>query len=187
MKIKDARGLFTDWGEELYRDFDAMIERNKKTDPENPLSNSNYCHALFFTDYMFRDTLQHIRMLSGGNADGFLSTLASSFENALKRITKNKGFVRVILITEKLPAALEAMAEKYPVLKLMPVTVMGNAKVSHRIICDDNKLRDEQCHNVLTDDSSVNEVVADVYFNSRIKAQLAAENFDKLWDSLNGG
>lgn len=186
MKIKDAKEMFTNWSDELCPDFDAMIEWNKKDDPESPLSNNNYCHALFFTDYMFRDTFRHIRMLSGGNADGFLNILTNSFENALKRITTNKGFARVILITEELPAALMRMAEKYPVLKLIPVTVTEKAKVSHRIICDDNKLREEQYHNKLTDDSSVNEVVADVYFNSSIKAQLATENFDKLWDSLSG-
>ncbi len=187
MKIGDAKTLFHDWGDSLSQGYDALIEQNKEENSEKGMCNDNYCHALFFTDYMFRATQHDIRMLSGEEGAGFLCTLRKSFEEALKRITRFGGDVRIILVNSKKTDFLSAMIEKYPILKLTHASLKGDKNVPHTIICDDHMLREEDIHEKLTDESDTEQVTAKVYFNSNVKAKLATESFDDTWNYLNEG
>jgi len=185
MKIKDAKAMFRNWGDPLSEGYDNLIERKKKENPEEGVPNDNYCHALFFTDYMFRATQKHLRILSGAEGDGFLNVLGKSFEGALKRISDNHGFAHLILVDSKLSNFLSPMLNRYPVLKITPATLKDDQNVPHTIICDNHMLREEDIHDELTDESDVNQVTAKVYFNSNVKAKLAAESFDNTWGYLN--
>ncbi len=184
MKIGDAKTLFHDWGDSLSQGYDALIEQNKEENPEKGMCNDNYCHALFFTDYMLRKTRHHIRMLSGEDGDGFLSVLRKNFESALGRITNSGGFARIILVNNRNSDFLSELVRKYPVLKLTQASLKGKENVPHTIICDDHMLREEDIHDKLTDESDASQITAKVYFNSTVKAKLAAESFDNTWDYL---
>lgn len=187
MKIADAKEVYKEWAEALSQDYEKLIEAHKVDNPEEGLSNNNYLHALFYTDYMFRKTQREIRILSGDDGDGFLGMLKTSFEEALKKIRRKGGFAHLILVERVVSKFLSSMLAKYPnVLDIILVKPLENAKVSHSIICDDNMLRKERPHPPLKNDTDAGEVKARVYFDSKIKTKLAAENFDKTWKFLMG-
>ncbi len=186
MNIKYTKAFFKMSWEYLRPDFDSSIERNKEIDPEEPLPNDNYYHALAYTDYMFRKTMNELRMLSGSDGDGFLETLIESFEGALGRIQKSEGFAHIILVNEKAPEFLRAMGKRYDRLAITQAELNEGQEIEHTIICDKHMFRAEKVHGPLNDDTLINEIKADVYFNSKRKAGLAIKSFDDTWSYLNG-
>ncbi len=185
MNIGDAKHIFKDWASSLSPDNDLLIKTHKATNPEVGLSNNNYLHALFYTDYMFRHSQRTIRMLSGDEGDGFLSLLKSSFETALERIKKRAGFVQLILVDSEVSQFLSSLKTRYQdTLKIIPATTREGRPVSHMIICDEHMLREEQPHVRLDDKTDAGEVKAQVYFNSTVKTRLAIKSFDDIWKSL---
>ncbi len=185
MKVRDAKNVFAQWGGSLSETFDTLIESHKEENPQEGMANDNYFHALFFTDYMFRSTKRHFRMLSGANGDGFLGILKKTFEAALRRITKNKGYALIILIDGQITPFLKSMIEKYPIFKITLATLRGGKDVPHTIVCDDYMVREEKLHEKVKDDSDIREINATVYFDNADRAQLAAKSFDATWSYLN--
>ena len=187
MKVKDAQRIFSRWGESISVDFDALIRQKKKVAPQEGMRNDNYYHALFFTDYMFRSTEHYLKMLSGSQGDGFLSVLKKSFEDALKRITRNRqGEVQIILVNCDISQSLQLMMDRYPALSVTLAKSAKNENVSHTIICDEYMVREEEPHKELTGDSDVRAIKAKVFFNNKDRAKIASESFDSIWKRLNG-
>lgn len=186
MKVRDAKAVFDQWAGSLSETFDMLIESFKAENPEEGMPNDNYFHALFYTDYMFRSTKHHLRMLSGANGDGFLGILKKSFEAALQTITKNKGFVRIILIDGGITPFLKSMMEKYPIFKITLASLVSDEDVPHTIVCDDYMVREENLHEKVKDDSDIRKISATVYFDNADRAHVAAKNFDATWSYLNG-
>jgi len=149
------------------------------------LVNDTYFNALEYTDLMFYRTLSNIRMFSGSDGDGFLSTLHSSFGRALAKIKKADGFARLILISDEIPPALKQIQQTHSdVLEVVPVRIESGVNLSHYIVCDDNMLRDEKVHKTLTPETDIKEIKAFVYFDNEAKAKNFAEKFDDLWRFL---
>lgn len=181
MDIKKAQELYVEIGEFIRSDISNIANKMGSS----CLANDTYFNALEYTDLMFYRTLSNIRMFSGSDGDGFLSTLRSSFERALAKIKKAKGFARIILISDEIPSALKKIQEKHAdVLKIIPVQLKSGVDLSHYIVCDNNMLRDEKVHKNLTQDTDIKEIKASVYFDNEAKAENFAEKFDDLWDFL---
>ena len=186
MRVRDAKTVFDRWGGSLSETFDMLIESFKEENPEEGMPNDNYFHALFYTDYMFRSTKHRLRMLSGANGDGFLDILKKSFEAALRKITKNKGFARIILIDGKITPFFKSMMEKYPFFKITLATLGDDKDLPHTLVCDDYMVREENLHEKVKADSDIRKISATVYFDNTDRAQVAAKSFDATWSFLNG-
>jgi len=186
MRVRDAKTVFNRWGGSLSETFDMLIESHKEENTQEGMPNDNYYHSLFFTDYMFRSTKYHLRMLSGANGDGFLGILKKSFEAALQTITKNKGFVHIILIDGRITPFLKSMMVKYPIFKITLAALVSDKDVPHTIVCDDYMVREENLHEKVKDDSDIRKISATVYFDNTDRAQVAAKSFDATWSFLNG-
>lgn len=183
MNIETAQKLYGELGEFIRKDTSDVADKVGSS----CLSNDTYFNALEYTDLMFYRTLSHIRIFSGGDGDGFLSTLRSTFERALTKIKEAKGFARVILVNDEIPLFLKEMQGKHSyVLEIIPVQVKEGIELSHYIVCDDNMLRDEKSHKKLTPDTDIKEIKASVYFDNQAKAKNFAEKFDNLWKFLKG-
>ena len=182
MDIKNAQRVYGEIGEFIRGDISNIANKMGSSG----LANDTYFNALEYTDLMFYRTLSNIRMFSGGDGDGFLSTLYSSFERALAKIKKAKGFARIILISNEIqPALKEIQGRHADVLEIIPAKVKEGVELSHYIVCDDNMLRDEQLHDILTPETDIREIKASVYFDNEAKSKNFAEKFDDLWKSLN--
>lgn len=186
MRVRDAKTVFKQWGGSLSETFDMLIESFKEENPEEGMPNDNYFHALFYTDYMFRSTKHHLRMLSGANGDGFLGILKKSFEATLQTITKNKGFAHIILIDGGITTFLKSMMDKYPIFKITLATLVSDKDLPHTIVSDDYMVREENLHEKVKDVSDIREISATVYFDNSDRAQVAAKSFDATWSYLNG-
>lgn len=181
MNIKDAQRLYGEIGEFIRGDISNIANKMGSS----CLINDTYFHALEYTDLMFYRTLSNIRMFSGGDGDGFLSTLRVNFERALAKIKKAKGLARIILVNNKIPPALKEIQDIHPdVLKIIPVRVEDGIELSHYIVCDDNMLRDEKLHDILTPETDIKGIKASVYFDNKTKTQAFIERFDDLWRAL---
>ena len=101
MRIRGAKQFFQYWGDALSLGFDGLRERKGACNPERGITTYNNCLASFLTDYVFRATPRHIRMLSEAEGDGFLRTLRISFEGALKRIAGKKDSVLRVSFSSK--------------------------------------------------------------------------------------
>ena len=182
MNIREAQDLYSQLGEFIRGDTSNIA----KGIGSSCLNNDTYFNALEYTDLMFYQTLSDIRMFSGGDGDGFLSTLRSTFERALAKIDAAKGFARIILISNAIPPFLKEIQADHPkALEIIPVQVKDNVDLSHYIVCDDNMLRDEKPHSNLTPETDIGEIRASVYFDNKVKAKSFIEKFDELWRFLN--
>ncbi len=181
MDIQNAQRVYGEIGEFIRGDISNIANKMGSSG----LANDTYFNALEYTDLMFYRTLSNIRMFSGGDGDGFLSTLHNSFERALAKIKEAKGFARIILINDEIPPALKQIQQTHPdTLEIVPVRVESGVDLSHYIVCDDNMLRDEKLHDILTPDTDIREIKASVYFNNDTKSQAFIERFDNMWKSL---
>lgn len=167
-------------GTALREALSSVAEHESST----PLDNDSYADALLLTEAMFLKTNRSINILTGNGSNEFLAALSSSFEGALKRIRKVGGKVRVILLDTEDQLGF---AEKYSdVVECVHARVTGDKSIRHLIICDDNKLRDEEPHNSLTKASLASEIKANVYLNAPVNARMKTVYFNSLWDKLTG-
>ena len=182
MTVKDAKDIFEKWGGSLQKPFDDLIDIKSQDKPEKPISNDNYFMALCFTNRMFSKTNKHIRMLAGKDGADFLNLLQSNFERAMERVRKNDGFVRIILVTEKIPNFLKQLKAKYPKwLEYKRAILMPGAQIEHTIICDDYMVREEEIHPPLDENTPADAIRASVYFSNSARGKMRASEFDGTW------
>ncbi len=181
MDIQTAQQLYSKIGEFIRSDTGNIADLMGSS----CLTNDTYFNALEYTDLMFYRTLSNIRMFSGSDGDGFLSTLLNTFKRALVKIKEAKGFARIILVGDVIPPPLAEIKQDHSdVLEIIPVQIKEGVNLSHYIVCDENMLRDELVHKELTPKTDINEIKASVYFDNDIKAKGFIERFDGLWKSL---
>lgn len=185
MKIEDAKRLYLQWGKVLQPDYDHLIDAHREQKPHKGMPNDNYYHALCLTDRMFRETKHHMRMLSGKDGDGFLTTLRESFEGMLVNITENGGFAHIILVADTVSNFIKEMKEKYSSLQVTLACLKEGRQIAHSIVCDNRMVRDEKTHPPLTEESNANDIKATIYFDDKVVAKVAAENFDSAWELIN--
>ena len=181
MKISDAIEIYKnkqlDCVDEDYKELVRLVRESRIKDP---IKNSNYSHALYLTDLMFGCTTESLRIFCGNGGDGFLTALKDSFEKAVKRVIKNGGTVKIILLADSAPDILKELKSKY---KEKFQYALANAKglLNHYIVCDSRLLRYEEKHEPITKDSEVDLIKANVYFNNPSIAKMMEDGFDTIW------
>jgi len=103
MNIRQAKEVYLKHGISLYPDYEALSSVFRKLDIEEPISNSNFLHALSLTDIMFRHADKNLVMVTGGCGDGFIQCLEKSFLAMLGKIRDTGGAARVIVINGECP------------------------------------------------------------------------------------
>lgn len=186
MEIMDAKQVFQEWGDSLTPGYETIIDLNIVRRSQKGFNNDNYCHALFFTDYMFRKAQHSICMLTGGiSNNGFLDILFNSFSEAVKRIAEKGGEVKLITLGPSICDRVDKLREQFKnTLFIEPALTTSGGPLPHFIICDDKMVRDEQIHGELSDKTDANEVKAMVYFNNQAKATVKREKFEGYWKAL---
>lgn len=184
--IQEAKELYKKLrAQAINIDLRLLLEDLQKTGFEGEIRNHDYLDALFLTELMFGSTKRTTRILSGTSADGFIEVLKESFEEALKRIRANRGFARIILLSEKFPSLLRQLTDKYK--DVLQVTLAkAPENVSHFIACDSRMLRMEDPHEELTPNTPPDAVSARVYFNNKTETKLTEDRFDNIWSYLKG-
>ena len=171
MNIREAKEKYRREKEKCVNvEFRSMAESlaNSNADTNQPIKNSNYLHALYLTELMFERTCRSIGILSGPGFDGFLETLEESFTNAVSRIARTGGKVRILLLGQEVPAFILRLKNMYRgVFEIHHAKEAEGTRVRHFIVCDKNKVRVENIHETLTEESDINDIQADVYLNNR--------------------
>jgi len=157
----------------------TMIDNGIKSDFEN----DSYLDALFLTHLMFSRAQNSIKLFTGNNGDEFLKVLNRPFENALERIKKAGGSVKIILLSAALPNWLGDLKAKYPET-LDVVLAKALQPVKHFILCDSKMARLEEPHGELTPTTPATTIKAKVYFNDTAKCKDLEGVFQAMWSIL---
>ena len=185
LPIQQAKAFYLASSVALHQQFEDLVVELTSEKPGGMIDNNDYFHALWYTDIMFGQTRNSIRMLTGNEASGFLKALAHVFEAALKQITKNRGLVRIIMLAEQPPPFLRDLKDKYrSVFDVKLARLIPGQQIEHTIICDDYMVRKEAPHEPLTELSDAGEVKAKVYFDNEGLAEVETASFDGLWEKL---
>lgn len=184
MKIKDAKELFASYRKAFQPDYEALVKLFRLHGIPFPVDNSNYLHALSFTDLMFHHTDSSLRMLTGSLTGGVPDCLRDSFEEMLARINKRGGAARIIEVDGDRPYSQVSDSETRGRLQVLRGVPSEGARLAHFIVCDNDMVREEEPHAKLTDDSDANEVKAKVYFSNKTKAVTFSARFDAMWRKL---
>jgi len=100
------------------------------------------------------------------------------------RIRKNNGKARIIVVNGT-ANELEPLKKKYAgTFEVALGTASKGSRVSHFIVCDSDMVREEEYHDVLTDESSADLIKAKVYCSNRVKADGLSLIFDGIWEKL---
>lgn len=184
MTIERAKQFYAKYGDAFQADTNNMVTLIRASGYNEPLANSNYMHALCYTDAMFQHTSHEFRMLTASATD-FIECLQDSFKAMLNRIKKNKGKARIVIVDGDKSQALEKIENEYDgTLKIIEAVSSSNSPIAHFIVCDDDMVRDEAPHKPLTKESDADVITAEVYFRNNIKADIISQKFDQIWKSL---
>lgn len=185
LTIKDTIQLFESYGQELTRAFyDNLIQNDKITAVPNYYmgTGASYLQSLSLVQVILNKTQNFLRMVVGDSCDLLFEVLEPDFREMVKRIQKNKGFVKVIVVNGR-SRFLEQLAREYPT-NLNIVYATTKVPVQHFIVSDSKMLRLEEPHQPLTLDSSSDFIKATVFFNNAKTAKPTEELFDSLWEHL---
>lgn len=182
--IQKAREAYLNSRHMLRPDIDRWIETIQKAKVEAPLPNSDYFHALAFTDGMMRRICYRFLMLTGDTGDGLICSLRDTMREMLRRISLNQGDARVIVVNGSVDA-LRELAQEFPrALSICEAQSPREAPIAHFIVGDYSMVRQEAPHPPLRDDSDAGVVKADIFLANPGKVRLSTERFDQMWQSL---
>jgi len=187
LTIENAIENYKNHGHVLYgQALREALHEFARVQSNDPLDNDSYADALFLTDIMFSKTNRYMDILTGGGADTFLSVLRNPFTEALKRIKKVGGTLRVILVDcDTVPEILQELQPEYPI-EWVQAKAVENAKIRHLIVCDDKMLRDEVPHGALKPQTPADTINAKVFLNSPVHVEIKKNYFDTVWGKLQG-
>jgi hypothetical protein len=156
-----------------------MIQNNAKTEFEN----DSYLDALVLTEVMFSRSTHSIQMFTGPSCEDFLKTLQNSFISAAERLKSAKGKIRILMIADSVPAALEELKQKYSgtVEVALAKAREGAGPISHFFVCDSKMARVEQPHPPLNPNTPINAIKARVFFNDSGLSQMLEGQFSAMW------
>lgn len=187
MNIEQARDVYQKFGSALNPDFEEWAKVFRRLAIEEPISNSNFLHALSLTDLMFCHTSRSLDMVTGDLGDGFVQCLQASFTKMLDRIRAAGGKARIIVIDGDAKLLRQMASGVYRgVLEVAEATLRPDAVVRHFIVGDDDMVRDEEPHAPLTNTTDANVVRADVYFHNKSMARVFSSRFGAMWSALSG-
>ena len=179
LTVGDAKRLYDKYGGAAFYSDDLMA-----CDTGKPLKNSNYIHALFLTEEMFKATGHSLRMFTGAGGDGALDILKKRFREAIDRIVSHTdGIFKAIIVGGAKPKILEELEQKYPkrVKVRMARLKDPDAEVRHFVVSDGKMVRDEEPHAPITDESLSTDIRAEVYMDDPHEEKIAEERFEDLW------
>lgn len=185
MDIQKAKEIYGEYTSDILSDVRSIVDLIRNSNISEPLSNSNYLHALAYTDLMLAHTQNRFQMLTGCAGGGFLHCLCESFAKMLARLKKNGGTARVILVNSDSRGPLDKLASKFPgTLQFIEATAPEEARITHFIVGDEDMARDEEYHSKFADHESAELIKAKVYFRNNAQAFALNRRFDAMWKHL---
>lgn len=179
MTIGKAKELFAKYKTALLPDYENLVKRFRRNDIEDPISNSNYLHALLWMEVMFRNTCSSFQMVTGEG--GLPDCLLDAFSEMLRRVQRSGGRARVIVLGED-SSSWDLLVSDFDVLEVLRGVAVRPHIIPHFIICD-GMVRSEELHDELSDGVDAS-VVAEVYFSNKVKAMVFGQKFDAFWGKL---
>jgi hypothetical protein len=181
LTIEQAKAAYTSCGGQW--PFRLLLRKIIEDGARTEFDNDSYLDALFLTELMLERSKFQVRILSGPQADSFLSALRTPFEQALNRVAKTNGFVRIILLGPEVPLSLRDLQYRHPSV-LSVALAKSESPVRHFIVCDTAMARFEEIHGELQPDTPAREIKAKVYFNDPDKSRWLEGFFDSAWTRL---
>jgi len=179
MTIGKAKELFAKYKTALLPDYENLVKLFRRNDIEDPISNSNYLHALLWMEVMFRNTCSSFQMVTDN--DGMPGCLEDAFLEMLRRVHRSGGKARVIVLGDN-SSSWDLLECDFDVLEVLRGVPVSPYTIPHFMVCD-GMVRSEELHGELSDGVDAS-VVAEVYFSNRVKAMVFGEKFDAFWGKL---
>lgn len=187
--IGQVQKEFEEQGENsVHLGFRNAVEAMLRDGFTGSFSNDCYSNALVLSQKMLSGVNRDLRVLSGNEGDSFFKLLQPYLKEALDRIKIAGGKARFILVNDtnepaREPATLMRLAGEYPeVLEI--VQALCAQPVAHFMVADDNMIRVEEKHGVLTPESLETEIRAKVFFDEKPVAKGYINLFEKIWITL---
>lgn len=187
MLIKDATNQYNSAcaAAEGQPPFEDLLRQLIDSGYSENFENDSYFDALWLTHHMLKRSHRQISMLTGSAGDGFYSTLAAPFEDAMQRIQATNGKVRMVILNQKgdVPSFLSEMKRKFAGA-FDYVLAQTTAPIGHFIVCDSRMVRIEEPHDDITQDSPASLIKAKVNFNAPTQAAIKESFFNTVWQRL---
>jgi hypothetical protein len=181
MTIKEAQQSYSmqaAYAPTLTAAINSMIDRGYKTE----FRNDSYMDALALIAIMLNASTSTVRVLTGGKIDGFIEVLKMPFTEALNRIRRNGGFVRIVTLNPLTRCMDELIKEFNGTLEIIPAS--ASEPVQHYMLCDSKMARVEEFHEPLQENTDAGAIRATVHFNDHAKTKVYEDSFDLLWKKL---
>jgi hypothetical protein len=151
---------------------------------DQPFKNDSYYDALILTEAMLNRANHSIKLLTGPACDGFYCAISDYFTQALERIQRAGGQVKMIILGDSYPKGLTELASKFA--GTFEIALAKPFKdLQHFIVCDSKIVRIENIHGKLDGQSSAHEIKADVNFNDPAKGKMLETFFESIWSVVN--
>ncbi len=168
--IVESSALRSLLGSLIDRNYKAVIELN------------SYLDSLIFTEAILEKTNRHISIVAGPGCGDFLKAIYSAFESAVQRLKEHQGCIRVLVLSEQIPAFLTRLDAIYSgTLEIVSARLRAHQEIEHFLVSDSKMGRKEEPHERFTPDTTVNAVRAEGFLNDPARAQLLEARFEAYW------
>lgn len=186
MEIEKVEELYRKNGaNEVDQDYRDLVSTFRRLRLKVPIPNTDYLHGLYLIDLVFQNTNRNIRMLNGIGESSWLDVLKDSLVKTLGRIKERGGCLKAIFIGEGQPPDIFfQLRERFGKDVVKYIVARANRSPRHFIACDGRMLRLEEFHELITQKTPSDKIIADVYLNNPNRTKLKEKEFDEMWDYL---
>ncbi len=173
---------------ENFEEYKKVVIEYLTTDAVTIFGNFTRAHAEFVINSFLDDVQSDLAILSGSFPDDLYFAANGKFVDAVRRVDRNGGKVRVVTLNNHFPSIkkLNELCQDYPkTLRHYAASYSGSEPISHFMVVDKKRYRLEVPHMpVTTQEESKADRRAEVCCNGPVKAHELLAFFDAVWSRL---
>ena len=173
-----------------FEEYKKVVFEYLVTDAPTIFGNFTRAHAEFVINSFLDDAKSDLVILSGSFPEDLYFNSNRKFRDAVQRVQRNGGRVRVITLNDNFPGVkkldeLCKQEEFSNALQHFSATYSGSEPISHFMVVDKKRYRLEAPHvPVTTPEESKANRRAEVCCNGPLKARELLDFFDAVWTRL---